>query len=431
LSELSVQSAHATTHIKVLVYGLNYWPELTGIGKYSGEMVAQLAADGYQVQVITAPPYYPDWKVFTGYSNWWSSRTILGNSSHHIIRCPLWVPGKPTGITRILHLASFAVSSLPVIIAKAFWRPDVVVVVAPALACAPGAWFAARFCGAKAVLHIQDFEVDAAFSLSLLKNNVLRRLVSAIERFVLRRFDRVSTISNAMLKRLSDKGVPNNRQLLFPNWVDTSQIFPLDTESPLRAKLGFEQSDIVVLYSGNMGAKQGLDLLLDAALVLANRPSIKFILCGDGAERERLKAKYAGLGNVLWMALQPIDELNNLLNAADVHALPQLAGAADLVMPSKLTGMMASGRPTVASAWPGTEVHSVVNGRGIVVPPGDAVSFAAAISTLADSPNQRRAFGSASREYAIANLGKDVILARFTQDLFALVDAKPVSANSN
>jgi len=408
----------------LLVYGLNYAPELTGIGKYSGEMVGQLVADGYEVQVITAPPYYPDWQVFAGHSNWWSSLDIKSNGSLHVIRCPLWVPSKPTGLKRILHLLSFALSSLPIVIAKAFWRPDVVVVVAPAFACAPGGWLAARLCGAKAVLHIQDFEVDAAFSLGLLKNTFLRRVILAIEGFVLRRFDRVSTISNAMLNRLSDKGVAKDRQLLFPNWVDTSHIFPLETVSPLRTKLGFQPSDVVVLYSGNMGAKQGLDLLLDAALILVDRPDIKFILCGDGAERARLKQKYAGLDNVVWMALQPIDELNNLLNVADVHALPQLADAADLVMPSKLTGMMASGRPTVASASDGTEGHAVVSGKGLVVPPGDSAAFAQAIRTLADSPDQRQALGRISREYAIANFGKAAILAKFEQDLQALIRGK-------
>ncbi|MFO0306045.1 MAG: glycosyltransferase, partial [Burkholderiales bacterium] len=140
--------------------------------------------------------------------------------------------------------------------------------------------------------------------------------------------------------------------------------------------------------------------------------------------RARLKQKYAGLDNVVWMALQPIDELNNLLNVADVHALPQLADAADLVMPSKLTGMMASGRPTVASASDGTEVHAVVSGKGLVVPPGDSAAFAQAIRTLADSPDQRQALGRISREYAIANFGKAAILAKFEQDLQALIRGK-------
>ncbi|MFN5028536.1 MAG: glycosyltransferase WbuB [Burkholderiales bacterium] len=422
MSELSTKPDRVATRRKLLVYGLNYAPELTGIGKYSGEMVGQLFADGYEVQVITAPPYYPDWQVFAGHSNWWSSLDVKSNGSLHVIRCPLWVPSKPTGLKRILHLLSFALSSLPIVIAKAFWRPDVVVVVAPAFACAPGGWLAARLCGAKAVLHIQDFEVDAAFSLGLLKNTFLRRVVLAIEGFVLRRFDRVSTISNAMLNRLSDKGVAKDRQLLFPNWVDTSHVFPLDAESPLRSMLGFTQADVIVLYSGNMGAKQGLDLLLDAALILVDRPDIKFILCGDGAERERLQAKYAGLGNVIWIPLQPLDELNNLLNAADIHALPQLADAADLVMPSKLTGMMASGRPTVASASAGTEIHAVVSGRGLVVPPGDSSAFAEAIRTLADSPEKRHCLGQVSREYAIAHFARAAILSRFERDLMDCID---------
>jgi colanic acid biosynthesis glycosyl transferase WcaI len=413
------------SHTRIVIYGLNFPPELTGIGKYTGELVEQLVADGHEVSVVTALPYYPDWKVFKGYSNWLYSRSSDHRDCLQIVRCPLWIPSKPSGAKRLLHLASFAVFSLPVILSKFFWRPDVVVVIAPALACAPGGCLAARLCGAKAVLHIQDFEVDAAFSLGLLKNATLRHFVSAAEGFLLRRFDRVSTISNAMLQRLSDKGVTKDRQLLFPNWVDASHIFPLDAESPLRSKLGFRQGDVVVLYSGNMGAKQGLDLLLDAALILCNRAAIKFILCGDGGERARLKEKYAGLQNVMWLELQPLDQLNNLLNVADIHVLPQLADAADLVMPSKLTGMMASGRPTVASALAGTEVHTVVSRRGLVVPPGDSTAFAQAINTLADSLDQRQALGRASREYAIANFGKEAILTKFEQDLQALISTNP------
>jgi colanic acid biosynthesis glycosyl transferase WcaI len=331
---------------------------------------------------------------------------------------------KPSGTKRLIHLASFAITSFPVVVSKAFWRPDVVVVVAPAFACAPGGLLAARIFGAKAVLHIQDFEVDAAFSLGLLKNALLRRVVLAIEGFLLRRFDVASTISNAMLRRLSDKGVSANRQLLFPNWVDTSHIFPLDEPSPMRASLGVGPGDVVVLYSGNMGAKQGLDLLLDAAAKLASRPEIRFVLCGDGAERGRLKEKYASLTNATWMDLQPLDQLNNLLNLADIHALPQLADAADLVMPSKLTGMMASGRPTVASAAAGTELYAAVLGCGLVVPPGDATAFADAIRQLSESPDARIALGHASREYAIAKLGKAAILSKFEKDLSSLLEGK-------
>ena len=184
-------------------------PELTGIGKYTGEMAEWLAARGHEVRVVTAPPYYPAWKVTEGYTGWRYQRegdkaTLTGLPRRYaprndgavemvVYRCPLWVPGRPSGLKRILHLASFALSSLPVMLRQTFWRPDVVWVVEPPLFCSPAALLTARLCGAKSWLHVQDFEVDAAFDLGILKAGLLRRWVLAVERWLMRRFDHVLT----------------------------------------------------------------------------------------------------------------------------------------------------------------------------------------------------------------------------------------------
>jgi colanic acid biosynthesis glycosyl transferase WcaI len=407
--------------MKILLYGLNYSPEVTGIGKYTSEMAEYLAGKGHSVRVITAPPYYPEWRVHGGFSAWKFKHESSG--AHHplVIRCPIWVPRQPGGVTRLLHLASFALSSLPVSLSQIFWRPNLVMVIAPAFFCAPGGALTARLCGAKAWLHIQDFEVDAAFSLGILKSEWLRGLVTRVERFVMRRFDRVSTISPLMLQRLSHKGIAVNRQRLFPNWVDTSLIHPLETRSPFRKTMDIPDDAVVVLYSGNMGAKQGLGLLLDAAAMVATSKTIHFLLCGDGVERASLEQKYAHLGNVRWIDLQPIEALNHLLNAADIHALPQRADAADLVLPSKLTGMMASGRPVIAAAAPGTEIANTVDGAGIVVAPGDVHAFSEAIERLAADAELRRKLGGVARERAVASMGKETILARFESELRAEV----------
>src|SRR5258706_2363594 len=341
--------------MRLLVYGLNYAPELTGIGKYTAEMAENLASLGHEVRVASAPPYYPEWRIYPGYVSFTYKREQRSCSAPSVYRCPLWVPQRPSGFKRLLHLASFALSSFPVALRQAFWRPDIIIVIAPALFCAPGAWLVARLCGAKAWLHIQDFEIDAAFSLGILRSSLLRRAITLFEGFIMRRFDRVSTISANMLQQLAEKGVAGDRRLLFPNWVDTAKIHPPSTISPFRARLGFTDETIVVLYSGNMGEKQGLDILLDAAAQLAKLTHIHFLMCGDGAVRARLAQQYAHLGNITWLDLQPLEALNDLLNAADIHALPQRADAADLVSPPKPTGLMASGRPTVAAAAAGNQ----------------------------------------------------------------------------
>lgn len=241
--------------MKILLYGINYSPELTGIGKYTGEMSEWLAGRGYKVRVVTAPPYYPQWRVAEGFQAWRYRRNIL--SGVEVWRCPLWVPTKLTGAKRLLHLASFSVSSFLVVLAQTFWRPNVILVIEPPLICAPSAMMVARLSGATAWLHIQDYEVDAAFELGLLPQGRFRDFISSIERWLMNRFDRVSTISSNMMRRLADKGVAAERCVLFPNWVDTQQILSLESVSTLRGELGIADDEAVVLYSGNMGKNRG------------------------------------------------------------------------------------------------------------------------------------------------------------------------------
>lgn len=408
--------------MRILINGTNYHPEKIGIGKYTGEMAEWLAAHGHEVRVVTAPPYYPEWQVAPGYSIWRYRRE--SKSGVDVWRCPLWVPKKLSGLIRILHLASFAFSSLPIMLRQILWKPDVVLVIEPPLMCAPAAWVVARMSGARAWLHIQDFEVDAAFDLGILRADWLKRWVLKAEGFLMRRFDRVSTISPAMIGSLINKSVPQCDTFMLPNWVNTDEIFPLKQQSIFRAELKINQDVCVGLYSGNMGEKQGLEVVLEAARLAAMEGNVRiqFVLCGEGATKVRLKEAFGELPNVLWLPLQPADRLNELLNLADIHLLPQRADVADLVMPSKLTGMLASGRPILATAHPGTQVAQVVENRGMVVPPGNAEVLWDALKKLADSPTERKRFGSAARAYAEECLGLDATMSRFENELFKLTD---------
>lgn len=415
--------------MKILLYGINFSPELTGIGKYTGEMVACLAEQGYEVRVVTAPPYYPEWKLRQGYCNRWSCRA---DSYLRVYRCPLWVPANPSGIKRLLHLGSFALASLPVMLRQVVWRPDAVWVVEPPLFCAPIALLVARLSRARAWLHIQDYEVDAAFDLGLIKGKQVRRCVERGERWLMQRFDVVSTISQRMLARAHDKGVAASALRFFPNWVDLSPfaLLPDDAVAAYRRELGIADSAVVALYSGNMGGKQGLELLADAARFCAVNPNIVFVFCGDGAGRADLVIRCIGLSHVRWLDLQPVERLPVLLKMADIHLLPQRADAADLVMPSKLTGMLASARPVVATANSGTELDGVVNGAGVesqmcglTVPPGDAEAFASAIMRLAADGALRDRLGKAGHAYAQQHLDKEAVLRQFEADLNALVSS--------
>ena len=412
--------------MRILIYGINFFPELTGIGKYSGEMAEWLAAQGHEVRVVSAPPYYPQWKLRLGDNRWLVERTDesrFGNSrggSLLVYRCPLWVPASPSGLGRILHLASFALSSLPIMVRQMFWRPHVIISIEPPLFCAPASWACARLSGAKAWLHVQDFEVDAAFELGVLQAQWLRSAVSHLEAWLMRRFDRVSSISPNMVRRLIRKSVAEERTSLFVNWVDVGAIFPLDFPSAMREELGISPDTTVALYSGSMGEKQGLEIVLDSAAKLAADARIVFILCGDGAARPRLQERYEGLPNVLWLPLQPSERLNDLLNMADIHLLPQRSGAEDLVMPSKLSGMLASGRPVVATANTGTQIDDTLRDCGVVVEPDNIDAFSGAIRQLATDVGRRAGLGRHAREFAVRHWAKESVLQEFNRQLKGL-----------
>jgi colanic acid biosynthesis glycosyl transferase WcaI len=406
--------------MKLLIYGLNYAPELTGTGKYTAEMAEALAARGHEVHVVSAPPYYPAWCVAAGWSAWRYTTETRGGVT--VRRAPIWVPSHPRGTTRVAHLASFALSSIWPMAAQWRWRPDIVMAIAPTLLCAPAALMLARAAGAKAWLHVQDFEVEAALGLGLLAPRRAARAAHAFECAMLRRFDVVSSISDKMVARLTALGVPMSRTLCVPNWVDVRTIRPLRRPSVYRRTLGIGEDETVVLYAGNLGTKQGLEHVLDAAERLAARTDIRFVFCGDGLARERVASHCERFSNCRLIGLQSADRLGELLGMADMHVLPQRADAADLVMPSKLTGMMASGRAIVAMARAGTQLFEVVAGRGVVIEPEDGAALARAIAALADDAPMRSRLGAAARRYAVRKLSPAAVMDCLERRLYACRD---------
>jgi len=403
--------------MRILIVGINYAPELTGIGKYTSEMAEWLVTAGHEVRIVTALPYYPEWRVADGYAAWRFSKEVRKGVS--IWRCPIWVPAQPSGLKRLLHLGSFALSSLPVMVRQIFWRPHVILAIEPPLFCAPSAWLCAKLSGAKAWLHVQDFEVDAAFELGILRAQWVRSVLGKAESWLMRRFNSVSTISVSMLERLVIMGIMQEKAVLLPNWVDVQDIFPLPKASMYRAELGIEDDKCVALYSGSMGEKQGLEILLAAARSLQAESRLLFVLCGTGAARQRLMQTGTGLHNVRWLPLQPVEKLNELLNLADVHLLPQRADAADLVMPSKLLGMLASGRPVLATAHPGTQLAKIVSSCGKVVEPGNTQEVAQGLLEFLHAPQERERLGIEARKAAQA-WDKASVLRGFENQLLVM-----------
>jgi colanic acid biosynthesis glycosyl transferase WcaI len=406
--------------MRIIIYSLNYSPEIIGIGKYNTDLVSWLTGQGHEIQVICAPPYYPSWIVQKGYSAWRYLSDQDSNSS--VLRCPIWIPKTPSGLKRILHLLSFAISSWPIVFWYSLtWKPDIIFTLEPPLFCLPGALFISKLFNCKVWLHIQDFELDAGFNLGLVPNSkILQNIAFACERWLLQKTAIVSTISEEMLKLLQRKGVPIKQSVMFPNWVNTKEIQPLDRISFFRAELGLRSDQTVCLYSGNLGNKQGLEILIDAARHLQHQSNIVFVIAGEGPTRQNLVEQARDLQTVQFLELQPRERFNELLNLADIHMLPQSEEASDLVFPSKLKAMFASGRPVIATAHSGTQLAQVVIGRGLVIPPGNAVHLSKAIRFLHQDRELRCSFGNAARGYAIDHWGQNPILSRIEQHFIQL-----------
>jgi len=299
-------------------------------------------------------------------------------------------------------------------------------VMAPTLFSAPIALLAGRLMSGKTWLHVLDLEVDAASELGFLRS---RRIIGAahrLERWLLARFDFVSTISTKMREAIERKGVPSERLGLFPNWVDTDSFRPLSRPVPLRQELGIPDDRCVALYSGSMGKKQGLEHVIAAARILLETPgpSPLFILAGAGPMRADLESLAQDLPNVRILPLQPNERFNEFLNVGDIHLLPQRRDANDLVMPSKLLAMLAVGRPVIATAPPDSEIARTLVGIGIITPPEDPRALAEAVRALAADPVRRQSMGEGAVRLARASMNSETILREAEARLVVLASRR-------
>lgn len=402
--------------MRILLLSNLYAPEPTGVGPMSSQLAGALANAGHDVKVIAANPSYPYWKLFDGYSPWRWSREQCGKVEVH--RCPLYVPAEVGGITRILHYGSFAASALiPALRLARRFRPDVVMLVAPTLIAAPVALLAARLVGARTWLHVQDFEVEAGFATGQMRpGGLIARAALGFESACIRAFDAASSISAAMCRKLVDKrrGGPVYE---LRNWAHAQVV---ERSSLFRERWNI-RTPHVALYSGSLARKQGIGIVVEIARLLRHRRDITFVLCGAGPTRTEMEAQAAGLDNIQFHDLQPAEEVGDLLHMATIHLLPQRADAADLVLPSKLANMLASGRPVIVGAAPERDLAKEVEGCGLAVEPENPHAMAQAIELLADDTELYARLGRAAARRAQDNWQKESIIARFEHELRQLL----------
>ncbi|MFD2963932.1 MULTISPECIES: WcaI family glycosyltransferase [Olivibacter] len=404
---------------------MNYAPELTGIGKYTGEMGSWFAQRGHKVAVVTAMPYYPEWRVHKDYSKRGWHKEIIDNAE--VFRVPIYVPKNVNSVKRIIHELSFIVSVFPIWFTFLFKRKyDIVVNINPPFHLGLYPFLYSKLRNAKLVTHIQDLQIDAAKDLQMIKNKALLNFMFKFEKSLLQRSDMVTSISIGMRRKIIAKQVPEDKFRMFPNWVDSKVITPLSQRESLRIEWGIPFSDKVILYAGNLGEKQGLESIITIAERLKNLTNVHFVIVGSGAGREKLEglAIGKGLSNVKFFPLQPYEKLSALLASADLHLVLQKKSASDLVMPSKLTSILASGGCAIVTAIPGSSLYDVIheNTLGILTEPENEEALMAGILTALNSDLKK--YRDNARNYAATNLDKNQILTRFEKDLQELTDSK-------
>jgi colanic acid biosynthesis glycosyl transferase WcaI len=408
--------------MKFILNSLNYSPELTGIGKYNGEMCPELIKLGFDVSTIVAPPYYPDWQVHKGYCDYWFAQSV--EQGVNVTRCPLYVPKNVTTLKRLLHLCTFAISSGLALFSKMFNKPDVVFLVQPTLFCAPCVLLFCKLTGAKSVMHIQDYEIDALFGLGFMSKDKNTSILIKTERWLMSKFDVVSTISYRMIEKAQEKGVSKEKIIYFPNWADTGFVTPETHGTVLKQEWGFSADDKVILYAGNIGVKQGLELVLEAAQSLKGQVNLKFVIVGNGAYVSELKAlkENMALDNVFFKSILPWERVPELLALADIHLVVQKKGAADAVLPSKLTNILSAGGHTLVTAEKHTELGYMGNNHpGIFtcVEPECLTSFINGLNELL--AKDLTSYNIVARAYAEQFLEKEKVLLKFSEDICSFV----------
>ncbi|MET9436409.1 glycosyltransferase family 4 protein [Streptomyces sp. NPDC006551] len=389
----------------------NYAPEHAGIGPYATQIAEHWARLGHETHVLAGMPHYPSWSLDPAYAGVW--RRTEERAGVVVHRRRHTVPPRQTALRRAAFEATVLFHGL--LAPPSMARPDAVLSQMPSLAGGIiGARLAARW-RVPYVPVVQDLMGAAAAQSGIRGGDRAAALAAGAERHALRGATLVGVIHETFVDKVAALGVDRRRIRLVPNWSHVAR--PSAPRDETRARLGWRDGETVVLHSGNMGLKQGLDVLVEAA---RRDPKTRFVLLGDGNQRAHLRTLAAGLANLDFMEPVGDDEFPDVLAAADVLAVTQRASVLDMSVPSKLTSYFAAGRPVVASvaAEGGTALEVLRSGAGVLVPPEDPDALLAEVRRLGDDPAAADALGAQGPRHVEAHLTRAAGLARID----ALID---------
>lgn len=400
--------------MRILIYSYNYHPEPIGIAPLMTQLAEGLANRGHEVRVVTGMPNYPQRRIYPEYrGQFYTTERVNGVT---IQRCYIWIRPKPGLLTRALLDGSFVVTSF--LQALRGWKPDVMLLTVPPLPVAVPAAILKWIYKCPVILNLQDILPEAAVKVGLLNNKFAIRVFEALERFAYQKATRISVIADGFVKNLIGKGVPSNKIVCIPNWVDVNEVYPMPLKgNGFRKEWSISDDEFVVMYSGNIALTQSMKTVIGAATLLTHKPKIVFVIVGEERAIAELRRECSEVGatNVKLMHFQPREKLPEMMAAANVGLIVQKSNVVSFNMPSKTQLLLASGRPIVASVpLNGTAASAVIkSGGGIVVPPESSKDLADAILDLYDSPERANTLGRKGRAHAVQQYSFEGSLGRY------------------
>jgi colanic acid biosynthesis glycosyl transferase WcaI len=407
--------------LKIAILGINYAPEPTGNAPYTASLAQGLAAAGHSVRVITGYPHYPEWQLKDGYSGWTHDELVNGVS---VKRRRHFIPTAPTAIHRMHMELSFGVRLM-----FAHWgNPDVVLVISPAL-----------FSSALAILRIRlsrrrpavGVWVQDLYSRGVVETGVgskrLGGLMGKVESLILRSADGVVVIHDRFRQYVVNSlGVPLDSTCVIRNWTHLPSS-PTTGSAQIRGRLGWGLDDVVVLHAGNMGRKQGLENVIEAARLAQERKSkVKFVLMGDGNQRKALEARATGISSVQFIAPLPGEEFQQALAAADVLLVNELPGVRDMAVPSKLTSYFNAGVPVIAATDRGSVTAMEIDASrgGVRVDAADPEGLLAAAEELGLDRETAASLGMNGLRFRNETLSEAAALGHYDDFITSLASSR-------
>jgi colanic acid biosynthesis glycosyl transferase WcaI len=400
--------------LRLIVLCPHFEPDMAPTGVVMTRIVHELAARGHELHVVTSLPWYRKHQVETGWAGalWRIEKTTWGSISRVQ---PFAGQTKSNLLRRAIGFILFSYFvGLRALFAGRFWRRvDGVLAMSPPLTLGLIGWHTKLFRGGKLVFNIQDVFPDAAVETGAISNQRVIAAASWLERVSYQLSDSVVLLSddlaNNVQRKLDQKF--HKRIKVIPNFVDTKAIVPLSRLTNYRRELGVDES-LVVMYAGNVGFSQSLELMVEAARVL---PNVVFVINGEGAARKSLEAKAHALSNVKFGEYQDASRLSEVLATGDLHVVPLRRGLGSVSVPSKTYSILAAGRPICAAIDLDTEVPRILAAAnaGVCVEPDNQEAFVSALTAMISDRQSLEEMGASGRKWVEGHASPQSIAQRY------------------